>query len=50
MQLVVGIFIFQHTFRHVFGLLNAFPDLSFILNVRFGGEGFVEAWAEVVVA
>lgn len=41
---------FQHTFRHVFGLLDAFANLAFVLNVCFGGEGFVEAWTEVVVA
>ena len=28
--------VFQLTFCHVFGLLNAFADFGFILNVRFG--------------
>jgi len=40
----------QHTFSHILGLLNAFADFAFVLDVGFGGEGFVEAWAEVVVA
>lgn len=31
----------QHTFHHVLGLLNAFADFGFVLNVSFGGEGFM---------
>jgi hypothetical protein len=50
MQLVVVTFVFEYTFRHVFGLLYALANLAFVLNVGFGGEGFVKAWAEVVVA
>ena len=28
--------VFQHTFRHIFGLLNAFADFAFVLEVGFG--------------
>ena len=40
----------QRTFRHVLGLLNAFVNLAFVLDVSFGGEGFVKARTKVVVA
>jgi len=40
----------QRTFPYILGLLNALADLAFVLDVSFGGEGFMEAWTEVVVA
>lgn len=37
------------TFLHVLGLLDAFTDLLFVLQARFGHEGFMEARPKVVI-
>jgi hypothetical protein len=38
-----------YTFLDVLGLLDAFLDLSLILQVGLCFEGFVQSWTEVVL-